>query len=160
MSRSTPSLPVHHQLLESTQTLVHRVSDAIHHLVLCLPLILLPSIFPSIRVFSNESALHIRWPKYWCFSLSISSSNVDPGLISFRMNWLDLLWNSAFRCLNLSLSPLLFTSLLFTALCKASPDSHFAFLHFFYIGMVLIADSCTMSRTSVHNSSGTLVYQI
>ena len=62
-----------------------------NHLILCPPLLLLPSIFPSIRVFSNESALRIRWPKYWSFSLSISPSNEHPGLISFRMDWLDLL---------------------------------------------------------------------
>ena len=62
-----------------------------NHLILCHPLLLLPSIFPSIRVFSNESALHIRWPKYWSFSFNISLSNEDPGLISFRMDWLDLL---------------------------------------------------------------------
>ena len=61
------------------------------HLILCHPPLLLPSIFPSIRVFSNESALLIRWPKYWSFSLSISPSNEYPGLISFRMDWLDLL---------------------------------------------------------------------
>ncbi len=61
------------------------------HLILCHPLLLLPSIFPSIRVFSNESALHIRWPKYWSFSFSISPSNEHPGLISFRMDWFDLL---------------------------------------------------------------------
>ena len=61
------------------------------HLILCRPLLLLPSIFPSIRVFSNESVLHIRWPKYWSFSFSISPSNEDLGLISFRMGWLDLL---------------------------------------------------------------------
>ena len=67
-----------------------------------------------------------------------------------------ILWNSAFRCLYLSFSPLLFTSLLFTALCKASPDSHFAFLHFFSMGMVLIPVSCTVSQTSFHSSSGTL----
>ena len=60
-------------------------------LILCRPLLLLPSIFPSIRVFSNESALHIRWPKYWSFSFSISPSNENLGLISFRMDWLDLL---------------------------------------------------------------------
>ena len=62
-----------------------------NHLILCCPLLLLPSVFPSIRVFSNESALHIRWPKYWSFSFSISPSNEHPGLISFRMDWLDLL---------------------------------------------------------------------
>ena len=61
------------------------------HLILCHPLLLLPSIFPSIRVFSNESALCIRWPKYWSFSFKISPSNAYPGLISFRMDWLDLL---------------------------------------------------------------------
>ena len=62
-----------------------------NHLILCRPLLLLPSIFPSIRVFSNESALHVRWPKYWSFSFSISPSNEHPGLISFRMDWLHLL---------------------------------------------------------------------
>ena len=61
-----------------------------NHLILCHPLLLLPSIFPSIRVFSNESALCIRWPKYWSFSFNISPSNEHPGLISFRMDWLDL----------------------------------------------------------------------
>ena len=62
-----------------------------NHLILCHPLLLLPSIFPNIRVFSNESALRIRWPKYWCFSFNISPSNEDPGLISFRMDWVDIL---------------------------------------------------------------------
>ena len=62
-----------------------------NHLILCHPFLLLPSIFPSIRVFSNESALHIRWPKYWSFSFNISPSNEHPGLISFKMDWLDLL---------------------------------------------------------------------
>src|SRR5574340_252312 len=62
-----------------------------NHLILCRPLLLLPSILPSIRVFSNESALHIRWPQYWSFSFNISPSNEHPGLISFRMDWLDLL---------------------------------------------------------------------
>ena len=90
MNHSTPGLPVHHQLPESTQTHVHRVSDAIQPSILCHPL-LLPSIFPSSRVFPNESALHIRWPKYWSFSFSISPSNEHSGLISFRMDWLDLL---------------------------------------------------------------------
>ena len=64
-----------------------------NHLIFCHPLLLLPSIFPSIRVFSNESALCIRWPKYWSFSLSISPSSEQPGLISFRMDWLDLFAN-------------------------------------------------------------------
>ena len=62
-----------------------------NHVILCRPLLLLPSIFPSIRVFSNESALRIRWPKYWSFSFNISPSNEHSGLISFRMDWLDLL---------------------------------------------------------------------
>ena len=62
-----------------------------NHLTLCCPLLLLPSIFPSLRVFLNESALHTRWPQYWSFSFSISPSNEHPGLISFRMDWLDLL---------------------------------------------------------------------
>ena len=61
------------------------------HLILCCPLLLLPSIPPNIRVFSNESTLHMRWPKYWSFSFSISPSNEHPGLISFRMDWVDLL---------------------------------------------------------------------
>ena len=61
-----------------------------NHLILCRPLLLLPSIFPSIRVFSNESVLHVRWPKYWSFSFNISPSNECSGLISFRMDWLDL----------------------------------------------------------------------
>ena len=80
MACSTPGLPVHHQLPEFTQT----------H-ALCYPLLLPSSIFPSISVFSNESALCIRWPKYWSFSFNISPSNEHSGLISFRMNWLDLL---------------------------------------------------------------------
>ena len=89
MDCSTPGFPVHCQLLELAQTHVHRVSDAIqpsHR-----PLLLPPSILPCIRVFSNESVLHIRWPKCWRFSFSISPSNEYSGLISFRMDWLDLL---------------------------------------------------------------------
>ena len=91
MDCSMPGLPVHHQLLEITQTHVHWISDAIQPSHLCCPLLLLPSIFPSIRVFSNESALHLRWPKYWSFCFSISPTNEHSGLISFRMDWLDLL---------------------------------------------------------------------
>ena len=91
MNHSTPGLPVHHQLPEYTQTHVHRVSDAISHLILCHLLLLLPPIPPSIRIFSNESTRHIRWPKYWSFSFSISPSKEHPGLVSFRMDWLDLL---------------------------------------------------------------------
>ena len=91
MNRSTPGLPVHHQLPEFTQTRVHQSVMSSSHLILCRPLLLLPPIPPSIRVFCNESVLHIRWPKYWSFSFSISSSNEHPGLVSFRMDWLDLL---------------------------------------------------------------------
>ena len=91
MDCSMPGLPVHHQLPEFTQTHVHRVDDAIHHLILCRPLLLLPPIPPSIRDFSNESTLLMRWPKYWSFSFSIIPSKEIPGLISFRMDWLDLL---------------------------------------------------------------------
>ena len=91
MDCSTPGFPVHHQLPEFTQTHVCRVSDAIQpsHPVSS-PSLPAP-IFPSIRVFPNESALHIRWPKYWSFSFSISPSSALPGLISFRTDWLDLL---------------------------------------------------------------------
>ena len=91
MNHSTPGLPVYHQLPESTQTHVHCVGDAIQ------PSRPLSSPSPPAlnlaqhRVFSNESALHIRWPKYWSFSLNISPTNEHPGLISFRMDWLDLL---------------------------------------------------------------------
>ena len=81
--------PVHHHLLEFAQTHVHWVSDAIQSNLLCPPLLLLPSIFPSIRVCSNELALHFRWPKYWRFSFSISPSNECSGLISFRIDWFD-----------------------------------------------------------------------
>ena len=91
MNRSTPGLLVHHQLPEFTQTHIHRVGDAIqpsHPLSYPSPPAPVP---PSIRVFSNESALHMRWPKYWSFSFSISPSKEHPGLISFRMEWLDLL---------------------------------------------------------------------
>ena len=90
MNRSTPGLPIHHQLPEFTQTHVHRVGDAIQpsH---PLSRLLLPSIPPSIRVFSNESTLRMRWPEYWTFSFSIIPSKEIPGLISLRMDWLDLL---------------------------------------------------------------------
>ena len=93
MNRSTPGLPVHHQLPEFTQTHVHRVESVMpsSYLILCRPLLLLPLIPPSLRVFSNESTLPMRWPKYWSFSFSIISSKEIPGLISFRIDWLDVL---------------------------------------------------------------------
>ena len=149
MDRSTPGLPGHHQLPEYTQIHVHWVGDAIqpsHPLSSPSPPAL--NLSQHQGLFKWVSSLH-QVAKYWSFSFNISPSNEHPGLISFRMGWLDL-----------SFSPLLFASLLFTAICKASSDSHFAFLHFFFLGMVLIPVSCTMSWTSVHSSSGTLSYQI
>ena len=91
MDCSTSGLPVHHQLLDLTQlTSIESVMPS-SHFILCPPLLLLPSIFPSIRVFSNESALLIRWPRCWSFSFNINPSNEHSGLISFKMDWLDLL---------------------------------------------------------------------
>ena len=91
MNCSTPGLPVHHKLPEFTQTHVHQSVMPSSHLILYCPLLLLPPIPPSIRVFSNESALHMRWPKYWSFNFSITPSKEHLGLISFRKDWLDLL---------------------------------------------------------------------
>ena len=90
MDCSMPGFPAHHQLLEFKLMSIESVIPS-NHLILCRPHLLLPSIFPSIRVFSNESPFHIRWLKYWRFSFSISPSNEYSGWISFRMNWLDLL---------------------------------------------------------------------
>ena len=90
MNCSTPGLPVHHQLPEFKLTSIES-KMASSHLILCRPLLLLPPIPPSIRVFSNESTLHMRWPRYWNFSFSITPSKEHPGLISFSMDWLDLL---------------------------------------------------------------------
>ena len=91
MNRSMPGLPVHHQHPEFTQTHVQRVSDAIQPSHLLSSLLLLSPVPSIFRVFSNESTLRMRWPKYWSFSFSISPSNEHPGLISFRMDCLDLL---------------------------------------------------------------------
>ena len=122
------------------------------HLILCRPLLLLPPIHPSIRVFSNESTLRMRWPKYWS-GVPSPSPSVFPILLfsSISFHWslkkaflplLDILWNFAFRCLYLSFSPLLFASLLYTAICKASSDSHFAFFAFLFHGDGLDPFSC------------------
>ena len=91
MDCSMPGLPVHHQLRSLLKLMSIEPVMPSNHLVLCRPLLLLPSIFPSIKVFSNESVLHIRGPKYWSFSFSISPSNEYSRLISFWMDWLDLL---------------------------------------------------------------------
>ena len=91
MDCSTPGLPVHQQLHSSPKLISIESVMPSNHLILCCPLLLLPSSFPSIRVFSNESALPIRWPKYGSFSFNISTSNEHPGLISLRIDWLDLL---------------------------------------------------------------------
>ena len=90
---STPGFPVHHHPI-SRDLLKHMSTESVmpfNHLILCYPLLLLPSIFPSIKVFSSESALCIRWPKYWSFSLSVNPSNEYSGLISFRIDWFALL---------------------------------------------------------------------
>ena len=89
MNRSTPGLPVITNSQSPPKPMSIELVMASNHLILCRPLLLLPSVFPSIRVFSNKSALHMRWPKYWSFSFSISPSNEHPGLVSFRMDWLD-----------------------------------------------------------------------
>ena len=91
MDCSTPGFPVHPQIPESTQTHVHQLVTPSNHLILCCLLLLLPSIFPSIRVFYNESVLHSRWLNYWSFSFSITPSNEYSRLISFRIGWFDLL---------------------------------------------------------------------
>ena len=92
MDCSMPGFLVHHQLPELAQTHVHSVGDATlpNHLILCHPLLLPPSIFLSIRVFSNESVFRVRWPKYWSFSFSISPSNEYSGLISLKTDWFEL----------------------------------------------------------------------
>ena len=91
MNSSTQGLPVYHQFPEFAQTHFHQVRMPSSHLILCRPPLLLPPIPPSIRVFSNESTLRMRWPKYWSFRFSFIPSKEIPGLISFRMDWLDLL---------------------------------------------------------------------
>ena len=90
MDCSKPGLPVHHQLWSLLKLISIESVIPSNYLILCRPFLLLPSISPSIKVFSNKSVLHIRWPKYWSFSFSINPSNEYSGLISFRMDWLDL----------------------------------------------------------------------
>ena len=100
MNPSTPGLPVHHKLQSLLKLMSIESVIPSSHLILCHPLLLLPPIPPSIRVFSNELVLCMRWSKYWSFSFSISPSNEHPGLISFRMDWLDLLAvQGTIRCL-------------------------------------------------------------
>ena len=91
MDCSTPGLPVHHQLWSLLKLISIASVMPSNHLILCHPLLFLLSFFSSIRVFSSKSVLHIRWPKYWSFSFNISPTDEHPGLISFRMDWLDLL---------------------------------------------------------------------
>ena len=91
MNHSIPDLPVHHNSRSLPKLMSIESVMPSNHLILCRPLLLLPSIFPSIRVFSNELALCIRWPNYWSFSFRISPSNKYSGMISFRIEWLDLL---------------------------------------------------------------------
>ena len=118
MDCSTPGHSVHHQLPEFTKTHIHWVGDTINYLIFCCPLLFPPSIFPSIRVFSNELVLCIRWPKCWNFSFNISPSNEHSGLISFRMDWLDLLavqgtlkslWTPQFKSVNFSVLRFLYS---------------------------------------------------
>ena len=91
MNYSMPGFPVLHYLQSLLKLMSIESVMPANHLILCLPLLLLPSIFPSIKVFSSESALRIRWPKYWSFSFSVSTSKEHSGLISFRVDWFDLL---------------------------------------------------------------------
>ena len=132
MDCSTPGFPVHHQSPELVQTHVHRVSDAIQ---------------PSLPLSSPSPA----------FSLSQHQSHFYVLIMrKASLSLLSILWNSAFRWVYLSFSPLPFASFLFTVICKASSNSYFGFGHFFFLVMVLITVSCKTSQTSVHSSSGTL----
>ena len=157
MDCSTPGLPIHHQLLELAQTHGHRVSDAIQPSRPLSHLLLLPLIFPSIRIFSNKSVLRIRWPKYWSFSFSISPSNEYSGLSSFRIDWFDLhavqgtlksllqhlsskaliLWCSAFFTVQLS-HPYMTTGKT-TALTRCSFDGKVMSLLFNMLSRLVIA---------------------
>ena len=119
------------------------------HLILCRPLLLLPPISPSIRVFSNESTLRMRWPKYWSFSLSISPSNEHPGLISFRMNWLDLLAETLKSLLQHQ------SSLLHLSWQEGSDSSFFSSLKYFHYSNHLLSEIfwnvCVQCWSSLHD---------
>ena len=128
MNRSPPGLPVHHQLLEFTQTpLSIELVMSSSHIILYRPLLLLPSVFPSIRVFSNESALYIRCAKYWSFSFSTNLSNEYSGLISFRIDWFDLL------ALQRTLKSLLQHHSWKVSILQCSGFFFFFFLFFFFL---------------------------
>ena len=122
MDCSMPEFSVLHCLPELLKFMSIELVTLSNHFLFCCSLLLLLSIFPSIRVFSDESALHIGWIKYWSF--------------------LVIRWNPAFSWVYLSLSPLLFASLLSLSICKASSDNHFAFLHFYFFRTILVTASC------------------
>ena len=161
MDCTTPGLLVFHYFLEFAQIHANCVDASIQPSHSLCPLLHLPSIFPSISVFSKESVLRLRWPEYWSFSSSINLSNEYSRLISFRSDcWISLQSKGLSRIFSnttfqkhqffgaqLSLCKkrkMLLSSLLFSAIGKASSDNHFAFLNFFFLGMVLITASCTV----------------
>ena len=125
MDCSTPGFPVRHQLPSLLKLLSMKLVIPSNHLILCL-LLLLSSIFPSIRVFSSDSVLHIRWPKYWSFSLSISPFNEYSGLISFRMDWLDLLY-------------LYMYTFMYTCILNKREKKTLLFSHPTHLGLLLIS---------------------
>ena len=170
MECSTQGLPVHHQLPEFKCMSIESVMPS-NHLILCCPLLLLPSIFPSIRVFSNESALRIRWPKYWNISFNISPSNEHPGLISFRMDWFDLLavqgtLKSLLQC-HSSKASILWCSALFMVQLTSIHDywKAIVFSHFIRVG-TLTTKVSSNQKFSYHvrtqswgSESGTQAYR-
>ena len=168
MNRSMPGLPVHHHLPEFTQTHVHQARDAIqpsHPRSSPSPPAPNPSQHQSLFQWVNSShevakvLVSLVFLRSSVFPILLFSSiSMHCSLRKAFLSLLAILWNSAFRWVYLSFSPLPFTSLLSSAICKASSDSHSAFLHFFFLGMVLILVSCTMPWTSFHSSSA--LYQI
>ena len=144
MNRGMPGLPVHHQFPEFTQIPSKLSIKSVmpsSHLILCHPLLLLASIPPIIRVFFNESTLLMRWPKYWSFSFSISPSNENPGLISLRMDWLDLLAvQGTLKSLlqhHISKASIFQPSALFTVQLSLLPINYFKRHHIFKIRLCL-----------------------